>query len=76
MTDGTLQQHFNWLNQRALAEVPVPIKRDVETRAIERFFVEWTFYPSNHGTTPGEVQLSASELTEVIANTTNPRLYA
>jgi hypothetical protein len=51
-----LQQHYLWLNERALAEIPQPLKRDVETRAVERFFVNWTLYPSNHGESPGKAE--------------------
>lgn len=49
-----LQQQYPWLNEQALAEVPEPLKRDVETRAVERFFVNWTLHPSNHGRSPGK----------------------
>ncbi|KAF2673700.1 hypothetical protein BT63DRAFT_431674 [Microthyrium microscopicum] len=51
----TLQRQFLWLNQRALAEIPEPLKRDVETRAIERFFINWTLHPSNDGGSPGHM---------------------
>ncbi|KAH8899986.1 hypothetical protein GQ53DRAFT_676167 [Thozetella sp. PMI_491] len=43
-----LQPQSSWYNQRAIAEVPAPLRRDVETRAVERFFVNWTLHPSNH----------------------------
>lgn len=49
-----LQQQYSWLSDHALATVPEPLKRDVETRAVERFFVNWTLHPSNHGGSPGE----------------------
>ena len=52
--DAILQQHYSWLNERVLAEVPGPLKRDVETRAVEIFFINWTLYPNNQGSTPGE----------------------
>ena len=38
-----------------LAEVPGPLKKDLETRAVERFFVNWTLYPENDGTSPGHM---------------------
>ena len=43
---------YPWLNQRALATLPEPLKRDLETRAVERFFVEWTLRPKDDGTSP------------------------
>jgi len=55
MIDESLQQQYPWLNERALAEVPEPLKRDLETRAVERFFVNWTLHPSNHGASPGHM---------------------
>jgi len=50
-----LQRHFPWLNAVGLAEVSGPLKRDLETRAVERFFVNWTLYPENDGTSPGHM---------------------
>jgi hypothetical protein len=50
-----LQQQYSWLSDHALATVPEPLKRDVETRAVERFFVNWTLHPSNHGGSPGKL---------------------
>lgn len=41
-----LQRQYPWLNEHAIAEIPEPLKRDIETRAIERFFVDWTVHPS------------------------------
>lgn len=52
-----LQQQYSWLSDHALATVPEPLRRDVETRAVERFFVNWTLHPSNHGGSPGEFSL-------------------
>jgi hypothetical protein len=46
---------------QAFGEVPGPLKRDVETRAVERFFVNWTLHPSNHGVTPGIITLAISQ---------------
>ncbi|KIW26162.1 hypothetical protein, variant [Cladophialophora immunda] len=51
---GLLLQ-YPWLSDRALAEVPGPLKRDVETRAVARFFVNWTLYPGNDGVVPGHM---------------------
>lgn len=42
-----LQPYFPWLNERAIAQIPEPLKRNIETRAIERFFVDWTMHPSS-----------------------------
>lgn len=50
-----LQQQYSWLSDHALATVPEPLKRDVETRAVERFFVNWMLHPSNHGGFPGKL---------------------
>ncbi|RKU46122.1 hypothetical protein DL546_006782 [Coniochaeta pulveracea] len=47
------QQDYWWLSRRALAVVPGPLKRDVETRAVERFFLNWILHPSNQGISPG-----------------------
>ncbi len=52
--DDSGQKDYSWLNEYALGHVPEPLKRDVETRAVERFFVNWILHPSNHGGTPGE----------------------
>jgi hypothetical protein len=49
-----LQQQYFWLNERAVADVPEPLKRDLETRAVERFFVNWILYPSNNGVSQGK----------------------
>lgn len=49
-----LQQQYSWFSDHALAAIPEPLRRDVETRAVERFFVNWTLHPSNHGGSPGE----------------------
>jgi hypothetical protein len=54
--DLDLSEDFPWLNQRALAEVPRPLARDLETRAVERFFVNWTLYPNNDGVSLGYMQ--------------------
>ena len=54
-TGAGLRQRFPWLNDVALAGVPEPLKNDLETRAVERFFVNWTLYPSNDGVSPGHM---------------------
>ena len=51
--DQALQQQYQWLTARAFAEVPGPLKRDPEARAVDRFFVNWILYPSNRGESPG-----------------------
>ncbi|KAK5166041.1 uncharacterized protein LTR77_008302 [Saxophila tyrrhenica] len=48
-----LQQFYYWLTDAALAEVPGPLKRSIEARAIERFFLNWTLNPTNDGVAPG-----------------------
>lgn len=53
--DPGLQLQYPWLNDRTLAEVPGPLKEDVETRAVDRFFVNWTLYPGNDGVSPGHM---------------------
>lgn len=35
---------YPWLNTRALADVPEPLRRDLESRAVDRFFVNWTLH--------------------------------
>lgn len=50
----SLQVLYPWLNERALAMVPEPLKRSVESRAIERFFISWILYPGRNGT-PGHM---------------------
>lgn len=54
-----LQQQYSWLSDHTLATVSEPLKRDIETRAVERFFVNWTLHPSNHGGSPGELILQS-----------------
>lgn len=58
MTDEFWRQQYPWLNARALGEAPEPLKRDIETRAVERFFVNWILYPSNHGVSTGRLGYS------------------
>jgi len=54
-SDSDLQWQYLWLNERALAEIPGPLKRDPETRAVDRFFVSWILYPHNDGVSPGHL---------------------
>ena len=49
---------YPWLN---VTNIPRALDRDVETRAVERFFVNWTLYPSNHGDSSGELDQPALE---------------
>lgn len=51
--DPSIREHFPWLSEAALVEVPRPITRDIESRAVERFFDNWILAPCNHGTSPG-----------------------
>jgi len=53
--DAGLQLQYPWLNDRTLAEVPEPLKGDVEASAVDRFFVNWTLYPGNDGVSPGHM---------------------
>lgn len=48
-----LQLQYLWLNERSLSDVKGPLKRDPETRAVDRFFVNWTLYPLNKGASTG-----------------------
>jgi hypothetical protein len=47
------RQHYSWLSDRAVAEVPGPLKRDLETRAVKQFFINWILHPRNEGLSPG-----------------------
>lgn len=53
--DPGLQLQYPWLNEQTLAEVPRSLERDVETRAVDRFFINWTLYPGNDGVSPGHM---------------------
>ncbi|KAF2102463.1 hypothetical protein NA57DRAFT_63397 [Rhizodiscina lignyota] len=53
--DEFLRQQYSWLNERAYTQVSEPLKRDLEARAVERFFINWTLHPSNHGVSPGHM---------------------
>ncbi|KAB5533618.1 hypothetical protein GE09DRAFT_972809 [Coniochaeta sp. 2T2.1] len=47
-------KHGYWsFNNSTNVKVPEPLKRDVEIRAVERFFVNWTVCPSKEGSSPG-----------------------
>ena len=54
--DPFFQQLYPWLNDRALAEVPQPLKRDLCGRAVDRFFINWTLHPCNDEVSPGHMQ--------------------
>ena len=47
--DPILHQLYSWLNDRALRDIPNHLQEDLESRAVDRFFVNWTLYPSNDG---------------------------
>ncbi len=53
--DPELHRHYFWLNERAASTLPEPLKRDLETRAIENLFTNWMLYPRNDGMTPGHM---------------------
>ena len=46
---------YPWLNARALITLPEPPKRELETRAVDRFFVDWVLHPT-YGLSPGFLQ--------------------
>ena len=48
-----LQLQYSWLNKSSLGNVSEPLKRDLESRAVDRFFVNWTLYPLNDGASTG-----------------------
>jgi hypothetical protein len=47
--EHALAMQFAWLSRRAMQTLPEPLKRDLESRAIDRFFGNWTLYPRNDG---------------------------
>lgn len=48
-----LKRWYPWLSARALAHPPEPLKRAIETRAVERVFVDWILFPRSDGLSPG-----------------------
>lgn len=56
-TDDFWQEQLPWLNHDALYEVPEPLKRDLPSRAVDRFFVNWILYPGNSGLFPGHLHV-------------------
>jgi hypothetical protein len=54
VADQHLHQLYPWLNYRALAEAPKPLRGGLETRAVDRFFLNWTLHP-NDGVSPGHM---------------------
>jgi hypothetical protein len=54
MVDQSLLQQYPWLNEQAISEIPESLQNDLESRAVERFFINWTLYPGNDGTIPGK----------------------
>ena len=53
MADGDLRKLYYWLNAASLTDSSTLLRRDMQTRAIERFFLDWTLHPSNDGRSPG-----------------------
>ena len=53
--DLDIKHQLPWLNARTLAQLPEPLKRDVEARAVDRFFVNWILYPGPAGTSHGHL---------------------
>lgn len=50
-------QGLPWLSRDAQNEVPEPLKRDLRSRAVERFFVNWVLYPTYSGQSPGHLHV-------------------
>lgn len=46
---------YGWLNALALRNLPEALKRDVDSRAVDRFFLDWILYPGNDGFSPGHM---------------------
>jgi hypothetical protein len=57
LADNFWQQQLPWLNQDAASQVPEPLKRDLQSRAVDRFFVNWILYPGNSGLFPGHLHV-------------------
>ena len=51
------QQQLPWLNRNAVSQMPEPLKRDLQSRAVDRFFVNWILYPGNSGLFPGHLHI-------------------
>ena len=50
-----LQHQYPWLNDRTLASIPRSMITDLDTSAVDRFFVNWTLYPRNDGLSLGHM---------------------
>ena len=50
-----LQYQYPWLNDHTLATIPTSLTLDRDTRAVDRFFVNWTLYPRNDGLSLGHM---------------------
>lgn len=46
---------LEWLSHHAKLDLPEPLKRDKETRAVDRFFVNWILHPGRDGISPGHL---------------------
>lgn len=46
---------LEWLSQTAKSDLPEPLKRDKEARAVDRFFVNWILHPGRDGISPGHL---------------------
>ena len=42
-----LQYQYPWLNDHTLATIPKSMTIDLDTRAVDRYFIDWTLYPRN-----------------------------
>ncbi|ORY56412.1 uncharacterized protein BCR38DRAFT_469504 [Pseudomassariella vexata] len=51
-----IYQQYPWPNASALSSiVPPSLQLDLDTCALDRFFVNWTLHPCNHGVSPGHM---------------------
>ncbi len=44
---------YSWPNEKLLSDIPRTLERDLEARAVDRFFVNWTLYPPNEEASTG-----------------------
>ncbi len=49
-------EHQKWVESRALQVVSQPLKRDLDSRAVDRFFLDWILFPGEDKTAPGHLQ--------------------
>jgi hypothetical protein len=44
---------YYWLEHHASGLIAEPLRKDLDSRAIDRFFLDWILYPGNDGVAPG-----------------------